>query len=108
MKHWLDKDNYKYHKTCHDCVIAFEHKLRIEGKYEDYKKELKAKNELAILDDLESYLLNAVNSTNEGFVSEDGVVERWVGGVDKEKITKDITKASQERRKSIEIKLNEK
>ena len=106
MKHWLDKDNYKYHKTCHDCVIAFEHKLRIEGKYEDYKKELKAKNELSILNDLESYLLNAVNETNKGYVSEQGDIERWVGGVDKEKMTKDIIEGAQIRRESIKKELS--
>ena len=108
MKHWLDKDNYKAHKTCHDCVIEFEHKLMIEGKYEDYKKELKAKNELSIVNDLESYLLNAVNSTNNGFVSEQGEVERWVGGIDKNKITKDIIEGAKIRRKHIQSKLNEK
>ena len=102
MKHWLDKDNYKAHKTCHDCVIEFEHKLMIEGKYEDYKKEL------SIVNDLESYLLNAVNSTNNGFVSEQGEVERWVGGIDKNKITKDIIEGAKIRRKHIQSKLNEK
>ena len=43
IKHQLDKDNYKIHKNCHDCVIEFEHKLRMEGKYKDYIKELKGK-----------------------------------------------------------------
>ena len=108
MKHRFDKDNYKVHKTCHDCVVEFEHKLMIEGKYEDYKKELKAKNELSIVNDLESYLLNAVNSTNNGFVSEQGEVERWVGGIDKNKITKDIIEGAKIRRKHIQSKLNEK
>jgi hypothetical protein len=107
MKKRLDKPNYKMHKKCFDCVIDFEHKLRIEGKYEDYKKELKTKNELTILNELESYLLNAVNATNTGYVSEQGEVERWVGGVDKEKMTKDITKAAQERRESLIKELND-
>jgi hypothetical protein len=107
MKKRLDKPNYKMHKKCFDCVIDFEHKLRIEGKYEDYKKELKTKNELTILNELESYLLNAVNATNTGYVSEQGEVERWVGGVDKEKMTKDITKTAQERRESLIKELND-
>jgi hypothetical protein len=107
MKKRLDKPNYKMHKKCFDCVIDFEHKLRIEGKYEDYKKELKTKNELTILNELESYLLNAVNATNTGYVSEQGEVERWIGGVNKEKMTKDITKAAQERRESLIKELND-
>ena len=108
IKHQLDKDNYKIHKNCHDCVIEFEHKLKYTGKYDDYINELKAKNSLNMVDDLESYLLSAVNETNEGFVSEQGDVERWVGGVDKEKMTKDIIEGAQIRRESIKKELNEK
>ena len=108
MKGQLDKPVYKIHKKCHDCVVEFEHKLRIKGEYKNYIKELKAKNSLDILDEMESYLLGAVNATNSSFVSEDGVIERWVGGLDKEKITNNITKAAQERRKDIEKELNDK
>tara|TARA_B110000977_G_scaffold201401_1_gene295826 strand:+ start:705 stop:1322 length:618 start_codon:yes stop_codon:yes gene_type:complete len=106
IKHRLDKDNYKMHKNCHTCVIEFEHKLKIEDKYTDYISDLKAKNSLNMVDDLESYLLSAVNETNEGFVSEQGDVERWVGGVDKEKMTKDIIEGAQIRRESIKKELN--
>ena len=106
MKGQLDKPNYKIHKKCHDCVVKFEHKLRYTGKYDDYIKELKAKNSLDMVDDLESYLLSAVNDTNEGYVSEHGEVERWVGGINKEKMTKDIIEGAQIRRKSIKKELN--
>ena len=106
MKNTLDKDNYKMHKNCHDCVIEFEHQLKIEGKYENYISNLKAKNALNIVDDLESYLLSAVNETNEGYVSEQGTVERWVGGINKEKMTKDIIEGAQIRRKSIKKELS--
>ena len=106
IKHQLDKDNYKIHKNCHDCVIEFEHKLRMEGKYNDYIKELKAKNSLDMVDDLESYLLSAVNTTNDGYVSEQGTIERWVGGLDKEKLTKEIVKGAQIRRESIKKELS--
>tara|TARA_R110002012_G_scaffold313611_2_gene525325 strand:+ start:219 stop:818 length:600 start_codon:yes stop_codon:yes gene_type:complete len=107
MKHQLDKDNYRVHKNCHDCVILFEHKLRINGKYDNYIKKLKLKNNLAALEDLESYLLNAINATNEGYVSEKGEVERWIGGVNKEKITKEISTIAQKTRKKLEKELDE-
>ena len=106
IKHRLDKDNYKIHKNCHDCVIEFEHKLRIEGKYDNYIKELKGKNSLNIVDEMESYLLNVINATNNGYVSEHGDVERWVGGIDKEKISKEIIEGAQIRRESIKKELN--
>jgi len=108
MKTQIDKHNYRIHKKCHHCVIEFEHQLRMEGKYDDYIKELKAKNSLDMLNEMESYLLNAVNHSNEEYISEQGEVERWVGGIDKEKMTKDVIKAAQQKRKSIEKELSEK
>ena len=105
MNAQADKPNYRIHKKCLNCVIKFEHKLKCAGKYDDYIKELKAKNSLDMLDEMESYLLNAINTSNEGYVSEKGEVERWVGGVNKEKMTKDILKSSQIRRESIQKEL---
>ena len=107
MKHWLDKDNYKVHKKCHDCVIEFEHKLKIKEEYYDYEKSLELKNNLSILDKTEAYLLDMVNSSNNGYVSEQGDIERWVGGIDKEKMIKDIKGAAKIRRKSIQENSND-
>ena len=106
MKKRLDKPNYKIHKKCHDCVIEFEHKLKLDKKYDEYIKFIKNKNSLSILDETENYLLDLVNSTNEGYVSEDGVVERWIGGVNKTEFTKKVKEAAKIRRKSINKELN--
>ncbi len=106
MKHHLDKSNYRVHKKCHSCVIKYEHGLRIKGKYEQYINHLEGRNSLSILDETESYLLDVVNSSNEGFVSEDGVVERWVGGIDKQDFTKKLKEAAKIRRKDINKKLS--
>ena len=107
MNKRLDKPNYKIHKMCHDCVIDFEHKLKYTGEYDNYIKKLEAKNSLNLVDEMESYLLNAVNATNNGFISEKGELERWIGGIDKEKITKEIVEASKIRRDHIKKQLNE-
>ena len=107
MKKRLDKPNYKIHKKCHDCVIEFEHKLRYTGKYDDYIKKLKAKNSLNIVDEMESYLLEAINTSNSGYVSEDGVIEKWVGGINKKEWSKRIKEASQTRREHLKKELND-
>ena len=107
MKKRLDKPNYKIHKKCFDCVVKFEHKLKIKGEYENYKKRLVSKNSLDIIDEMESYLLDAVNSSNSSFVSEDGVIERWVGGVNKEEYTKNIKEAANIRREHLKKELND-
>ena len=108
MKGQLDKPNYKIHKKCHDCVVEFEHKLRIRGEYDDYIKQLKLKNSLTQVNEMENMFLELANQSNEGFVSEHGEVERWKGGIDKEKISSDITKAAQEARERIQKELTSK
>jgi len=108
MKKRLDNPNYKIHKKCHDCVIEFEHKLRIRGEYDNYKKKLVTKNSLDIVNEMESYLLDAINTSNSGFVSEDGVIEKWAGGVNKKEWTQKIKEASKTRREHLEKELNDK
>ena len=56
---------------------------------------------------MESYLLDAINTSNSGFVSEDGVVERWVGGVDSKQMTKDVKKYSSNIREKYKKELND-
>ena len=108
MKKRLDKPNYMIHKKCYDCVIDFEGKLKhVEGRYEKYMKELELKNNLTSLETVESYLLEVVNTSNQGYVSENGEVERWVGGVDTNKFTKKIKKEVEKTRKKLEKELNE-
>ena len=107
MKKRLDKPHYRIHKKCYDCVIEFEHKLRIKGQYKKYQKAIKAKNSLEYLEVIESYLLDAVNTSNEGYVSERGEVERWVGGINKEKLVKDIVQNAEEARKKLKNKIND-
>tara|TARA_Y100000004_G_scaffold194273_1_gene258486 strand:- start:199 stop:801 length:603 start_codon:yes stop_codon:yes gene_type:complete len=108
MKKRLDKPNYRIHKMCYDCVIDFEGRLKHKkGRYEKYIKELELNNKLTLLDNIESSLLEVANSSNQGFVSEDGVIERWVGGVDIKKYTKEIKKYAQKTREKFEKELNE-
>ena len=56
---------------------------------------------------MESYLLDAVNTSNSGFVSEDGVIEKWIGGINKKEYTKNIQEAANIRRKHLKKELND-
>ena len=107
IRHHLDKSNYKLHKKCHKCVVEYEHKLKIEGKYNKYIKNLKTKNSITSLKEIESYLLDAINQSNSSYVSEDGVVERWVGGLDTQKLTKEIKNNSKKRLKYLKKQLKD-
>jgi len=109
MKKRLDKPNYKIHKKCHDCVIEFEHKLRIqsEEKYQEYLKNLEYKNSIDILKETEELLLGLVNNiSNKNHVSEDGVIEKWVGGVDKKQLISKVKSEFKIEREKLEINDN--
>ena len=105
MKKRLDKPNYKIHKMCFDCVVDYEHKLRVNDEYDDYVKKLQLKNRLTEIDEMENMFLELANQSNEGFISEHGEIERWKGGINKEKISADITQAANEARKNIQKEL---
>ena len=108
MKKRLDKPNYKIHKKCFDCVVEFEHKLKIKGEYKNYIKKLEVKNSLDIVDEMESYLLDAINTSNSSFVSEDGVVEKWNGGINKKEWNQKVKEATKIRREHLKKGLNDK
>lgn len=72
----LNKKMYSIHNMCFNCVIEMETKLKIEGKYEEYQKNILQTNKINMLDDLEAVLDEWINQ-KDTFVSEDGVVESW-------------------------------
>jgi hypothetical protein len=102
MKKRNDTKMYNIHKMCFDCVIDMEGKLKIEGKYDEYERNAIANNAKAYSDHLESYLMEALNTSNTQYVSERGEVERWKGGIDKEKLTKEIKESIVEFKEGIE------
>jgi len=51
MKHRNDDKMYRVNGHCFDCQLQFEHKLRLEGKYEDYENNRIWTNELSYLKD---------------------------------------------------------
>jgi len=108
MKKRNDSKMYKIHKMCFDCVIDMEAKLKREGKYEEYERNMIAKNAENYIDDLEQYLLEAINTSNTQYVSERGEVERWKGGIDKKEFTEQMTKNFTKYRKQIEDYKNNK
>ena len=105
MKKHLDKSCYQTHKKCTDCIVKFEHKLVLEGKYQKYYKEKKIKADLARINDMESYYLEKINQNNNSFVSEDGVVEKWVGGIDKKSLSEEIKTTATKMRKKLNKEL---
>lgn len=83
MKGKADEKMWMLHQKCLKCVVAFEHKLRIEGKWEEYEKKKIIENKLAFLKETLKQAEDHVNITLKkkiDFHNEDGRTETWDNG----------------------------
>jgi len=80
MKTSYDKKMYVLNKICMNCTSEFETKLKIEGKYDEYSNNIMSGNLKHFLDDYENFLDTVTEDVkNDGFITEAGDVEKWVG-----------------------------
>lgn len=102
MNHHLDKKFYKMYQQCFDCQIKYETQLRIEGKYEEYEKNIIKENAKTWIKDLENAFDSFIN-TNDTFVTEMGDVEAWNGGEDKQKAIEEFKQYVEGFKSAMEI-----
>ncbi len=96
----VNKKMYAIHQMCLNCVIEMESKIKLEGKWDEYSKNIMNSNKNASLEDFEK-AVEAWMEEQDTFVSETGEVESWQGG-DKKKIYSEI-KAKLEELKKVDI-----
>ena len=84
------------HGMCLNCVIEMEHKLKLEGKYEEYERKKLLANAEAWLKQAELEKEVLKTTLKASFVNEDGSIEEWAEGMSEveleEKIDKDFKK----------------
>lgn len=90
MKTKRDKECFNSFKTCFNCVIELESQLRIEGKYDDYIKDIQIQNTLVVVDEYKAALLSHIAESNNSYVTEGGDIEEWSGNSNIEELTKNI------------------
>lgn len=74
----LDEKMRRIHGMCFDCVIEMEHKLKLEGKWEEYEREKMKANALAWLEEAEKDKnMIADELSKADFVNSFGDVETW-------------------------------
>jgi hypothetical protein len=81
----LDANYYKLHNTCFNCYTKFETKLKIEGKWEEYQKDIHNKNIDKTIEEYTEFINNELNESNQSFIAENGDIEKWDGTIDKER-----------------------
>lgn len=75
-----NKKMWSIHKMCLDCVTDMETKLKREGKYEEYQRNMTINGVKEHIKELEEALLDlSLNGGDEQFVTEAGDIEIWKG-----------------------------
>ena len=85
MDKQLDSFYFKSYGHCLDCRTKFETKLKVEGKWEDYVNSTFNAEIDKQIEEYKSYFESILSEGNQGYVSENGEIQKWVGGIDKER-----------------------
>lgn len=96
----INKKMYSIHNMCLDCVVDMESKIKLEGRWDEYSKNILNSNKNASLEDFEKAIESWLEE-KDTFVSEQGDIESWSGG-DKKKMFEEI-KANLDKLKNTDI-----
>jgi hypothetical protein len=87
----MDEKMKKVHGMCLDCVVEMEHKIRLEGRWDEYERDKVKQNALAWLAEAEKDKnLIAEELSKVEFANSFGDSEKWVTGTTKEQILQKI------------------
>lgn len=102
----LDEKMRRIHGMCFDCVVKMEHKIRLEGKWDEYEKRKLKENALAWLAEAERDK-DAVASelSRMEFTNDFGDNEKWTTPFNKEEMLEKIENEFAEFRKNFIEKL---
>jgi len=85
MNKQLDPHYFKAHGACLDCIKIKETKLKTEGKWGEHTKDTHNKEIDKLIQEYTQFIRSKMNESNEGFITESGEVEKWIGGINKER-----------------------
>jgi hypothetical protein len=102
----VDNKMKALHGMCLDCVTEMEHKIRIEGRWDEYEREKMKLNAMAWLAEAEkdkNVIAEELSRTE--FVNSFGDVEKWDTGKTKEELLQKIEDEFQKFREDFIQKL---
>ena len=97
----FDKYMYSIHQKCSDCVIDHETKLKVQGKYKEYERDMIKQGVQYHIKEMEGVLLDLLMNNGEQFVTENGEIEEWKGKGLNEQFVKDIQEYIQKLKDAI-------
>ena len=85
MNKQLDPHYFKAYGACLDCIKIKETQIKIAGNWDKHKKEIGNKEIDNLIKEYTQYIKMKMSESNDGFVTEAGEVEKWKGGINKER-----------------------
>lgn len=90
MKKHLDTKVFPAYQKCFDCVVDYEAELQKQGKSKEYFDNIHNKHISNIQKEYESFIQEKLNEGSNSYITERGDKEDWKGGLDKEKLAKEL------------------
>jgi len=98
----IDEKMKRIHGMCFDCVIDMEHKIRLEGKWDEYEKRKVKQNALAWLLEAERDKNSIASELSRmEFTNDFGDIEEWKTPFNKEEMLEKIENEFAEFRKNF-------
>jgi hypothetical protein len=85
MDKQLDSFYFKAYNECLDCRTETETQMKIAGTWEDYTNQIFNLEIDQQIQEYKKWFESILQDTADGYVSENGEVQKWVGGIDKER-----------------------
>lgn len=86
----INKKMWSIHHMCFDCVVDMEAKIKLEGKWDEYEKQMLNANKNSMVNDFETSIEEFLKMQNESYFTEQGDIESWSGGKVNEEEIKNV------------------
>ena len=93
MDKQLDPFYYKSFGQCLDCQTVTETKMKIDGTWESHVNQTFNAEIDHQIEEYKNWFSNILSEGKEGYVSENGEVQKWVGGIDKKRAQNSLDEA---------------
>ena len=91
MKEWRDRKAYSHFNTCTNCLAKFEAKLKLNGSWETYKREVQDANFKSWVEDQYQQFTDFMKArTSNNMITEAGDIESWDGALSEEFLKKNF------------------
>ena len=85
MNKQLDPHYFKSFGACLDCTKEKETKIKTMGKWDEHKKEVGNQEIDNMVKEYTQFMKMKMSESNDSFITEAGEVEKWDGGINKER-----------------------